>query len=97
MGATSKAVDTDVFGEDLANFWYQLTDDGISTQTDPDTIWKNITIKFSQISSRHDIRFPREFTLLVKQFLYFDRYINLLAPEMGMFNHNRMDMMGLAV
>lgn len=97
MGATSKAVDIDVFAEDLANFWHQLTDDGISAQTDPDAIWKNITIKFSQISSRHGIRFPREFTLLVKQFLYFDRYINLLAPEMGMFNHNRMDMMGLAV
>ena len=49
----------------------------------------------SSIGARHGIRFPREFTLLIKQFLYFDRYIRLLAPAVDMFDMERMDMMGI--
>ena len=46
-----------------------------------------------RVGRRHGIRFPREFTLLVKQFLYFDRYIRMLAPGMALFGDERL--MGL--
>ncbi|HBC17377.1 MAG TPA: kinase, partial [Alcanivorax sp.] len=47
-----------------------------------------------KIGEGHGIRFPREFALLLKQFLYFDRYVQVLAPEMDMFSDNRVDMFG---
>jgi predicted unusual protein kinase regulating ubiquinone biosynthesis (AarF/ABC1/UbiB family) len=43
-----------------------------------------------RVGRRHGIRFPREFTLLVKQFLYFDRYIRMLAPGMALFGDERL-------
>jgi predicted unusual protein kinase regulating ubiquinone biosynthesis (AarF/ABC1/UbiB family) len=42
------------------------------------------------VGRRHGIRFPREFTLLVKQFLYFDRYIRMLAPDLALFGDPRL-------
>lgn len=47
-----------------------------------------------RIGEDHGIRFPREFALLLKQFLYFDRYVQALAPELDLFNDQRVDMFG---
>nr|MBV6628941.1 AarF/ABC1/UbiB kinase family protein [Oceanococcus sp. HetDA_MAG_MS8] len=41
------------------------------------------------IGRRHGIRFPKEFALLLKQLLYFDRYIQLLAPDLSPFEDDR--------
>ncbi|HLK39999.1 MAG TPA: AarF/ABC1/UbiB kinase family protein, partial [Polyangiaceae bacterium] len=38
---------------------------------------------------RHGLRMPREFVLLVKQMLYFDRYAKLLAPNLNVFRDPR--------
>lgn len=46
------------------------------------------------IGESHGIRFPREFALLLKQFLYFDRYVQALAPDMDMFADDRVDVFG---
>ena len=43
-----------------------------------------------ELGERHGIRFPREFALLMKQFLYFDRYVQILAPGMDMFGDSRL-------
>src|SRR5699024_8670287 len=48
------------------------------------------------IGESHGIRFPREFALLLKQFLYFDRYVQALAPEMDMFADERLDVFAAA-
>lgn len=48
------------------------------------------------IGESHGIRFPREFALLLKQFLYFDRYVQALAPEMDMFADDRLDVFAAA-
>ncbi len=45
----------------------------------------------SAIARRHGIRFPSAFTLLLKQLLYFDRYLQLLAPSTELFNSNELD------
>lgn len=46
------------------------------------------------IGEGHGIRFPREFALLLKQFLYFDRYVQALAPDMDVFSDERVDIWG---
>jgi predicted unusual protein kinase regulating ubiquinone biosynthesis (AarF/ABC1/UbiB family) len=38
---------------------------------------------------RHGMRLPREFVLVVKQMLYFDRYAKLLAPKLNVFQDPR--------
>ncbi|MFK8049613.1 MAG: ABC1 kinase family protein [Halioglobus sp.] len=47
-----------------------------------------------EVARNHGIRFPRSFTLLLKQFLYFDRYVQMLAPGANMFDDERI-IMGL--
>lgn len=45
-----------------------------------------------EVARNHGIRFPRSFTLLLKQFLYFDRYVELMAPGANMFEDERVIM-----
>ncbi|KAC9300721.1 hypothetical protein E3N88_46021 [Mikania micrantha] len=42
-----------------------------------------------RVSESYGLRFPREFALLMKQLLYFDRYTRLLAPDMNMLQDQR--------
>ena len=44
------------------------------------------------MAANYGIRFPREFALLVKQVLYFDRYTRLLAPDLDVLNDERLSM-----
>ncbi|MFN3605392.1 MAG: ABC1 kinase family protein [Leptonema sp. (in: bacteria)] len=39
-----------------------------------------------KVAKENGIRFPREFGLLLKQFLYFDKYIKTLAPNIKMID-----------
>ncbi len=41
------------------------------------------------IGEKRGLRFPREFALLVKQMLYFDRFVQELAPELDVFTDDR--------
>ncbi|GMH05005.1 hypothetical protein Nepgr_006845 [Nepenthes gracilis] len=42
-----------------------------------------------RVSESYGLRFPREFALLLKQLLYFDRYTRLLAPNLNMLQDQR--------
>ncbi|XP_021737918.1 uncharacterized aarF domain-containing protein kinase At5g05200, chloroplastic-like [Chenopodium quinoa] len=42
-----------------------------------------------RVSESYGLKFPREFALLLKQLLYFDRYTRLLAPNMNMLQDQR--------
>ncbi|KAI3925162.1 hypothetical protein MKW98_009812 [Papaver atlanticum] len=42
-----------------------------------------------RVSESYGLRFPREFALLMKQLLYFDRYTRLLAPNINMLQDQR--------
>lgn len=44
-----------------------------------------------EIGDTHGIRFPREFGMLLKQLLYFDRYTQLLAPSLSVLNDDRVN------
>ncbi|WP_435978598.1 ABC1 kinase family protein [Psychrobacter sp. DM4] len=49
------------------------------------------------VGKRHGIHFPRDFALLTKQLLYFDRFMRTLAPDMDMFSDQRVAMIGQSV
>jgi predicted unusual protein kinase regulating ubiquinone biosynthesis (AarF/ABC1/UbiB family) len=53
----------------------------------------NLLMDMIRIGEDNGIHFPREFALLLKQFLYFDRYVHLLAPELDMFVDERLNML----
>lgn len=97
IGATNKNVNMITLAKDIQSLVESIKaeDREISMMDDefmpgaPDEFIRNFTLKLSQISRQHGIRFPREFTLLIKQFLYFDRYIRLLAPGLEMFSDDR--------
>ncbi len=42
-----------------------------------------------RVSVRHGMRMPRDFVLVTKQMLYFDRYAKLLAPKLNVFRDPR--------
>ncbi|KAM3320364.1 putative aarF domain-containing protein kinase, chloroplastic [Capsicum chacoense] len=42
-----------------------------------------------RVGESYGLKFPREFALLMKQLLYFDRYTKLLAPNMNMYRDRR--------
>lgn len=48
-----------------------------------------LALQIVQIGDTHGIRFPREFGMLLKQLLYFDRYTQLLAPSLSVLNDDR--------
>jgi aarF domain-containing kinase len=53
-------------------------------------------LQLVRISETHGIKFPREFGLLIKQLLYFDRYTRLLAPELQVLRDERINIRGMS-
>lgn len=51
-------------------------------------------LEIVDVGKRHGIHFPRDFALLTKQLLYFDRFMRTLAPDMDMFSDKRVTMLG---
>jgi aarF domain-containing kinase len=98
MGATRDGVDTARLAADLESLFRRL-----DLVPDPNPIpvyaaeppeeedLNRALMELVAVGRRHGIRFPREFTLLVKQFLYFDRYIRMLAPDLSLFGDERFD------
>ena len=77
MGSFERGeVDLDELGKDLAAAYDPiLADDGASAK------YADIIPMIMRTAVRHGMRMPRDFVLVVKQMLYFDRYAKLLAPE----------------
>jgi aarF domain-containing kinase len=101
MGATRDGVDTARLAADLEELFRRLelapgTPAGADTNFDAppeDEDLNRALMDLVAVGRRHGIRFPREFTLLVKQFLYFDRYIRMLAPDLALFGDPRVVML----
>ncbi len=97
IGMTREKVDEEALARDLSQLGDSFTEvDPISLmQADKNDQEVNHVLRdLIRIGEQHGIRFPREFALLLKQFLYFDRYVQALAPELNVFNDNRIDMWG---
>eukprot|EP00439_Symbiodinium_sp_Y106_P076629 s644_g15.t2 len=50
---------------------------------------KDIVLDIAQVAGNNGLKLPREFGLLIKQSLYFDRYTKLLAPDLNMMSDER--------
>jgi predicted unusual protein kinase regulating ubiquinone biosynthesis (AarF/ABC1/UbiB family) len=99
MGATREGVDTARLAGDLEALFRKLdlappvVGEGygqpVYDEPPEDEDLNRALMDLVAVGRRHGIRFPREFTLLVKQFLYFDRYIRMLAPDLALFGDAR--------
>ncbi|XP_065010033.1 uncharacterized aarF domain-containing protein kinase At5g05200, chloroplastic-like isoform X1 [Musa acuminata AAA Group] len=105
MGATEKDVDVKAFARDLEKIFSSIqdldTEIVVATARGPNAaaISANVVVDERQmnalfldvvrVSESYGLKFPREFALLMKQLLYFDRYTRLLAPTMNMLQDQR--------
>ncbi len=93
MGMTNTAVDLKVLEKDIENMFKTLL------MTDPQKIISGDTgdlntlmMDMVQVGERHGIRFPSDFALLMKQMLYFDRFMQVLTPHMDLFGDARLQL-----
>lgn len=49
----------------------------------------DLLLELVDVTENNGLKLPREFGLLVKQALYFDRYIKILAPNVDVMNDSR--------
>ena len=96
IGVTDAAIDTGQWANDLRRLYQQMdrmTPDTpyIGEETEDEV--NSILMDMVKIGEQHGLHFPREFALLIKQFLYFDRYVHILAPEMDVFMDERLNML----
>ena len=97
VGMTREAVDVDALTADIEKLQDRLMNVDPATLVQGDRNDREVNrllMDLIRIGEEHGIRFPREFALLLKQFLYFDRYVQALAPEMDLFADSRVDMWG---
>lgn len=101
LGATSDNVDTVSFAADLKRVVERIerldvdvvvasSGDEVSArlQADDEEVTQ-ILLDLVAVGQSYGIKFPRDFGLLVKQALYFDRYTKLLAPDVDPLRDER--------
>ena len=95
VGITRDEVDVEALTRDITALFTNLN------SLDPVRVLENnsgdgvnaLLSDLGGIARNYGIRFPRSFTMLLKQFLYFDRYMELLAPGVDLFRDERVEMM----
>lgn len=96
IGITDKDVVVPHLADDLRRVFNKLDvmvpDTAMLDFSGEDDI-NNILMDMVKVGEKNGIHFPREFALLLKQFLYFDRYVHVLAPELDMFVDSRLNML----
>lgn len=80
-------VDLEELGEDLGEVYKPLLQQSFS-----DVNYANIIPKINAVARKHRMTMPKEFVLITKQLLYFDRYAKLLAPSLNVFSDPRLIM-----
>jgi len=108
MGAADEEVDTIQFGRDIERVMQSIgnmqadvnvavgLDSGNavgSLNVDENEI-TTILLELVDVTEDNGLKLPREFGLLVKQSLYFDRYIKILAPNVDVMNDSRVALGG---
>ena len=110
MGAAETNVNTVEFADDLQSIYESLdrldpdivvseTDDGngiAATLAVDQQVVSQLLVDVVQVGEKNGVKFPREFGLLLKQILYFDRYVRLLAPEIEVVSDERVAFMDSA-
>src|SRR3984957_4715305 len=84
MGAFHAKVDIDALAKDLAEPYQPMMENELAAVKYADVI-----PAIMRTAVRHGLRMPRDFVLVVKQMLYFDRYAKVLAPNLNVFRDPR--------
>ncbi len=84
MGATDQKVDLDALAKDLEIAYEPMLENELAAIKYADVI-----PAIMRTAIRHGLRMPRDFVLVVKQMLYFDRYAKILAPNLNVFRDPR--------
>ena len=84
MGSMGGDVDLDAVAKDLARAYEPLL-----AKEDSAIKYADVIPAIMRTAVRHGMRMPRDFVLVVKQMLYFDRYAKLLAPKLNVFRDPR--------
>lgn len=97
IGVTSGDVSAVSLADDLRRLFNKLDvmvpDYALIESNQGEDDINNILMDMVKVGEDNGIHFPREFALLMKQFLYFDRYVHVLAPELDMFVDERLNML----
>jgi len=93
MGMTAVKIDTQVLAADLERLFsgVLLADPQELLSSNPADL-NDIMMDMVAVGERHGIRFPRDFALLFKQMLYFDRFMRILAPYTDIYADQRLQM-----
>ena len=93
MGMTKTVIDTKVLADDLERLFsgVLLADPQEVLSSNPAEL-NDIMMDMVAMGERHGIRFPRDFALLFKQMLYFDRFMRILAPYTDIYADQRLQM-----
>lgn len=93
MGMTSSKIDTAVLAADLERLFsgVLMADPQQILSSNPADL-NDIMMDMVGVGERHGIRFPRDFALLFKQMLYFDRFMRVLAPYTDIYADQRIQM-----
>jgi len=79
--SVSRDVDIDAMAADMEELYKPLLERSIS-----DLDYGKILPKLIRNAQKYGVQVPREFILIIKQLLYFDRYAKLSAPNLNVFN-----------
>jgi len=84
MGSVDGTVDIEAFALDLKATYAPLLDGDLGSIKYADLI-----PAITRVAIKHKMRLPRDFVLITKQMLYFDRYAKVLAPKLNIFKDPR--------
>jgi predicted unusual protein kinase regulating ubiquinone biosynthesis (AarF/ABC1/UbiB family) len=85
MGSAGAKVNLDALARDLGAAYKPMLENDASAVKYADIIPSTM-----RAAVRHGLRLPRDFVLVVKQMLYFDRYAKILAPSLNVFRDPRL-------
>ncbi len=96
IGVTNDNIDVNALARDLRNLIETarlMVNGGFDTPDVEVDDAEKFLLSIVDVGRRHGLRFPKEFALLLKQLLYFDRYVQLLAPDLSPFEDSRVQLM----
>jgi predicted unusual protein kinase regulating ubiquinone biosynthesis (AarF/ABC1/UbiB family) len=85
MGSCGGETDLDALGRDLRAIYEPLLASSVEAIT-----YADLLPGILRAAERHGLRMPRDFVLVTKQMLYFDRYAKKLAPKLNVFRDARL-------
>ncbi|MDN8285771.1 AarF/UbiB family protein [Acinetobacter baumannii] len=93
MGMTHNKIDVQVLAQDLERLFNSvlMADPQQILASNPADL-NDIMMDMVAVGERHGIKFPRDFALLFKQMLYFDRFMRVLAPYTDIYADQRLKM-----